>query len=262
MRRSVPDNRVLIGLAGICFFLGAWELAVVIAGADYQYLPAPSAIFLSYPTLFRERPVVFECLHTVWATLLGWVIAVAIGLLLGIPLGLSRLVRRYSLATIDFLRPLPGIAFVPPALLLFGFSTEMELAVIVLPATWPVLINTMGGLMNIPQRLHDVKSAFRLSRTAGALKVFLPAAAPAFLVGCRLSLTTSLVLAVIAEMIGNPEGLGYAIVREQQALQPTFMFGYILLIGLLGVIMNSLILRISKLLLPGQFRAREYGAVT
>ncbi len=256
----MPYNRVLVGIGGVCFFLGVWELAVSIAGGHYQYLPAPSAILLAFPKLLQERPVISECLHTVWATLLGWIIAVTLGLLLGIPLGLSRLARRYSLATVEFLRPLPGIAFVPPALILFGFSTEMELAVIVLPAMWPVLINTIGGLMNIPQRLHDVKSAFRLSKTAGALKIFLPAAAHSFLVGCRLSLTTSLVLAVIAEMIGNPDGLGYAIVREQQALQPTFMFGYILLIGFLGVVMNSLILRLSKLLLPGQFRARSHQA--
>lgn len=255
-------NRLFIGLAGVCLFFGVWQLAVSIGGSDYQYLPAPSAIFLDYPKLLHERPVISECLHTLSTTLLGWIIAVALGLLLGVPLGLSKLARRYSLATVELLRPLPGIAFVPAALLLFGFSTQMELAVIVMPAMWPVLTNTMGGLMNISQRLHDVKSAFHLSEMAGAFKIFLPAAAHAFLVGCRLSLTTSLILAVIAEMIGNPEGLGYAVVREQQALQPTFMFGYILLIGLLGVIMNSSILGLSKLVLPGQFRARGVQTVT
>lgn len=254
------SDRFLIKLGGICLFFGVWEAAVRLTGSSYQFVPAPSAIIAAYPELFHDRPVLSECAHTLQSTVVGWLIAVALGALLGVPLGLSSRARKYSLATVELLRPLPGIAFVPVALLLFGFATEMEVAVIVLPAMWPVLTNTMGGLMNIPQRLHDVKSAFHLSAWAGAIKIFLPAAGHAFLVGCRLSLAYSLILAIVSEMIGNPQGLGYAVVREQQAMQPEFMFGYILLIGLLGIILNSMTLGLSELLLPGLFKPRAHQA--
>src|SRR6516162_8868161 len=91
--------------------------------------------------------------------------------------------RRWSLATIEVLRPMPAIAFVPVALLLFGFSIEMELMVIILPSLWPVLINTMGGVTGVHARLADVSRTLQLSRIAMLCKVMLPAALPTILVG-------------------------------------------------------------------------------
>ena len=123
---------------------------------------------------------------------------------------------------------MPGIAFAPVALLLFGFSLQMELMVIILPALWPVLINTMGAVMGVHARLFEVGRTFRLSRTPRSLrKIMLPAALPGVLVGARLSLTLALVLAIVAEMVGNPAGLGYAVVREQQAMRPELVFAYV-----------------------------------
>jgi ABC-type nitrate/sulfonate/bicarbonate transport system permease component len=173
------------------------------------------------------------------SVLLGWAAATIVGVIFGLWLGSSASVRRYSLATIEVLRPMPGIAFVPVALLLFGFSLETELMVIILPALWPVLINTMGGVMAIHPRLFELGRTFRLRRATIMRKVLLPAAIPAILVGARISMSLALVLAVIAEMVGNPDGLGYAIVREQQALQPARMFANVAVIGVLGIVLNA-----------------------
>ena len=111
---------------------------------------------------------------------------------------------------------MPGIAFVPAALLLFGFSLKTELVVIVLPSIWPVLMNTMGGIAGVHHRLNEVGATLRFSFAARVRKILLPAAMPSVLVGLRLSLTLALVLAIVAEMIGNPTGLGYAIVRDNK----------------------------------------------
>ncbi len=241
------------GLGGILLFLLLWETAVRSGLLVYEYLPAPSAIAGSFSVLVTDRDVVGETIHTVGATLLGWSIAVAIGISLGALLGFSKIARDYGLATVELLRPIPAVALVPVAMLLFGFSIKTELLVIVVPTVWPVLVSTMRGIMAVPARLEDVARSLGLSRLDTVVKVFIPAAAAAVLVGCRLSMTTALVLAIVSEMIGNPQGIGYAVVREAQALQPELMFAYVLITGFLGVLLNAALVAASKLLLPGEF---------
>ena len=231
----------LPGLATIAVCVALWELAIRTGLLRYQYLPAPSAVAAGAGELVASGELADATLHTLLSVFLGWSMAVVLGVLLGLVLGSSPLLRRYTLATIEVLRPMPAIALIPVALLLFGFSIETELMVIVLPSLWPVLINTMGGMMGIHARLHDVGRTFRLSRAAIWRKLLLPAAAPAIVVGARISLTLALVLAVLAEMVGNPDGLGYAVVSQQQALRPDLMFAYVVVIGLLGIALNALL---------------------
>jgi ABC-type nitrate/sulfonate/bicarbonate transport system permease component len=150
------------------------------------------------------------------------------------------------MASVEILRPIPGIAFLPVALLLFGFSTRMELFVIILPVLWPILIGTMSGIMAVSNRLQDVGRTLRLTRYEILRKILLPAAAPTIFVAARISLTLALVLAVIAEMVGNPQGLGYAIVSAQQALRPDEMFAYIFIVGIFGVAINVLAMVASR----------------
>jgi ABC-type nitrate/sulfonate/bicarbonate transport system permease component len=155
---------------------------------------------------------------------------------------------------------MPGIAFAPVALLLFGFSLQMELMVIILPALWPVLINTMGAVLGVHARLFEVGRTFRLSQAEILRKIMLPAALPGVLVGARLSMTLALVLAIVAEMVGNPAGLGYAVVREQQAMRPELVFAYVVVIGALGVILNAALTGAVAVLFPAASgRLREAG---
>ena len=250
---------LLSGLGGIGLFLGLWQLITASGLIEYDFLPSPWAILGGLWAMLGDREFYDEALHTLAATLGGWVIAVVLGVGLGALLGSSATCRRYSLATVEVLRPLPAVAFVPLALLLFGFSLQMELLVIVAPALWPSLINTMEGFAGVPQRLSDVAASFRLSPIERLLRIDLPADAPSVLVGLRLSLSLALVMSVVAEMVGNPQGLGYGLVREQQALNPERMFGYVIVIGLVGVCLNAVLVMASGWILPGQFRRPQAG---
>jgi ABC-type nitrate/sulfonate/bicarbonate transport system permease component len=178
--------------------------------------------------------------------LIGWTAAAAIGIGLGLALGLSPLLRRWSLASFEVLRPLPAIAFLPLALLLFNFSLTTELVLMIYASVWPVFINTMGGVMGVTSRLYDVSRTLRLSRMQTLVKVIVPAAAPAIVTGCRLSMGLTLVMAIVAEMIANPHGLGYAVISELQAMQPQRMFAYVIFIGLLSIALNAGLLWVSR----------------
>ncbi len=239
-----------VGMGAIALVLLAWEAAVWSGAVAFDYLPAPSGIGLAFLELMLSGELLADALHTVAAALSGWAIALAAGIGAGLVLGFSARARRYSLASIEVLRPLPGIAFVPLAILLFGFSWQTELLVIVFPTLWPVLINTIGGATMVPPRLYEVAQTLQLSSAALARKVVLPAAAPMILVGARLGLGLALVMAIIAEMVGNPAGLGYAVVRESQAFQPERMFAYVLTTGMLGIGFNAALLAATRRWLP------------
>jgi len=238
------------GIAVFAILLAVWEIVVRSGIIAFEFFPAPSAVIVGARDLIADGVLLQDLLHTLVSIGLGWSIAMTIGVSLGLLLGFSPLVRRYLMASIEVLRPMPGIAFAPLGLLLFGLSLRTELVVTVLPTIWPVMINTMGGVANVPPRLTDVGRTFRLSRRQIVSQLLLPAAMPSIIVGARISLGLALVMAVVAEIVGNPAGLGYGIVREQQALHPEYMFAYIAVVGILGVILNAGVMALTTALWP------------
>jgi len=239
------------GLLTILILLGAWEVLVRTGILKFDYLPAPSGIFMAWGSLIVSGEMLAQTAHTIQSIAIGWTVAAAIGIALGLLLGLSPFVRRWSLASFELLRPLPAIAFLPLALLLFNFSLTTELVLMIYASIWPVLINTMGGVMSVTPRLYDVGRTLRLSRMQTLIKIIIPAAAPAIVTGCRLSMGLTLVMAIIAEMIANPHGLGYAVISQLQAMQPQRMFAYVLYIGLLSIGLNAALLWVSGHILRG-----------
>ncbi|MDB5824297.1 MAG: binding-protein-dependent transport system inner rane component [Herminiimonas sp.] len=245
------------GALAILLLLGAWQWTVQSGRVQFDYLPSPSAILLALWAVTLSGDLLKDTVHTLQATLLGWLIVCVIGITLGAALGYSKTLRNYTLASIELARPLPGVAFVPVALLLFGFSMRTELLVIAIPSLWPILINTMGGVLAIHPRLFDVARMLRFSRVQVFRKILIPAALPSIVVGCRLSLGLALVMAIIAEIVGNPEGLGYAVVREQQAMAPDRMFAYVFAIGILGVVFNAVLQALSRRFVPNPSLAQR-----
>lgn len=238
------------GLFTMFAFLALWEAAVRGGMLEFQYLPAPSAIGRGIGTVISSGELATSTLHTLRVTLLGWLLASVLGAGLGVLLGLSNTAWRYSMASIEVMRAIPPVTLVPVALLVFGFSVRMELTIILFVGAWPVLVNTIDGVRGVRSELLDVARMLRMAPAVRIRKIVLPAALPSIVVGLRLALSLSLVLAVVAEMIGNPSGLGNALVRSSQALQPEQMFAYVFTIGLLGVALNAGLQRLATRVQP------------
>ena len=240
----------LLGLGTRVVLAALWELLVRSGTLEFQFLPAPSAIAGRVGNLLTSGDLATNALHTLKVTWLGWLLAAAVGIGLGLLLGLSDTAWRYSMASIEVMRAIPPVSLVPLALLVFGFSIRMELTIIFFVSAWPVLVNAIDGVRGVRGELLDVARMLRMSSFMRIRKVVLPAAMPSIIVGLRLALSLSLVLAVIAEMLGNPNGLGNALTSAQQALQPEEMFAYVLAIGLLGIGLSSAFGAASNRLLP------------
>ena len=250
----MPDLRLRniewSGLATPALLLAVWEAFVRSGLASYQFFPAPSAIFAGGRQLASEGVLMEDLVHTLITIGVGWTAAMVIGVTSGLLLGFSSLARTYFLASVEVMRPIPGIAFAPVGLLLFGFSIQTELVIAFLPTLWPILVNTMGGVANVQPRLLDVGRTFRLSRSQIVLHLLLPAALPSIIVGARTGLGLALVMSIVAEIVGNPAGLGYAIIREQQAMNPNTMFACIFVVGFLGVALNSGVVALTNAIWP------------
>jgi ABC-type nitrate/sulfonate/bicarbonate transport system permease component len=247
----------VLGAAVIVAVGIAWEIVVRSQIINFEFLPAPSTVLVSGVDLLRSGEMLTQTLHTLRSVLIGWAVANVIGISLGLLLGFSAGVRRYVLASLEMLRPMPVVAFLPLALLLFNFSLTTELVLIIYAAVWPVLINTMGGIMATPVRLYDVGRTLRLSRARILWKVVLPAAAPAIMVGSRLSMGLALIIATIAEMLANPHGLGYAVISQLNAMQPQRMFAYVICIGIVAIALNGALIWLSRRMLRGHALARH-----
>jgi ABC-type nitrate/sulfonate/bicarbonate transport system permease component len=242
------------GLAFILVCIALWELYARTLGARFESIASASQTLQALLILWTEGKLAEQLLHTLGVSLIGWVVASVLGFAMGLALGVWRPLWTYSMASVEVLRSIPSISFVSIALLIFGFSLQTELVIVVYVSQWPVLLGTMGGIRSVPVGLLETARTFRLSRIATIFKVVIPAALPSIIVGFRLALTLSVSLAVVAEMVGNPMGLGFGILFAQQAVQPAQAFAYLVVIGLLGWGLNLVFVTVAGRLFGGYGR--------
>ena len=237
--------------------LAVWEIADHFGFISFDFLPRPSSIIVAADEQLVGNQLLPAIGHTVGIALLGRVFGSVVGIAPGCLLGVNRTAWTYGMATVDVVRSLPSIVLLPIALLLFGFSIEQELFLILWGTIWPVLVTTVEGVRATPRPLLEAGATLRLPRADSIRKIVLPSALPPIFVGLRLGLIHSFILAIAAEMLGNPSGMGYALVRAQEALQPGDMFVYLLAVGFLGILFNAMFLLASRILFRGHAARSE-----
>ena len=174
---------------------------------------------------------------------LGLLLVALLGLVLGLILGLSQRAGHMSFLTIEVLRPIPSVALIPLAMLVFGFGVRMELSVVAFATFWPMLILTQAAARQVEPRLLEVSAALGLSAWQRTQWIVLPAMIPRLFVALRLGVAVALVVAVTVEIAANPHGMGYAMMIAQQSMEPARMLAWLFWIGVVGMLINVLTLR-------------------
>lgn len=239
------------GWAALVFLLCLWELGARAAPGLQLYVPPISRVLAALGPLLREGTVLKHLAVTVGRFLEGYLLAAALGVLLGIVLGYFRLAHSFVAALIEFLRPMPSVAIIPVAILALGIGDAMIVAVTVYAALWPILINTIDGVRRIENILIDTGRTFGLRRRRILWRIILPAASPYIVTGLRIGLSIALILVTTAEMIAGSKGLGFFILDEERSMHSAAMYGGILLVAALGYLLN-------RLLLALEFRAMRW----
>ncbi|WP_196807444.1 ABC transporter permease [Candidatus Solirubrobacter pratensis] len=176
----------------------------------------------------------------VGSTLEGWALglAVAAALPLGIIIGSSRLLYRSVRAVVEFLRPIPSVALIPLAILVYGSGLESTVFLAAFASFWQLIVQVLYGVQDVDPVATDTARSFGFSRAQRLLRVTLPSSVPYIATGLRIASAVSLILTVTAELVIGSSGLGRAITEARSGGDVQLMYALIITTGVLGLILN------------------------
>lgn len=228
-----------VGLAGVLVVLVALELVARFEVLPPRWFPPVTEVFGALLELLPTRELWVE----VGRTLQGWAIGLAIAAGLAIPLGLLigsvEPVYRACRAVIEFLRPIPSVALLPAAVLLFGLGTTMKVFLAAFAAFWPILFQAIYGVQDVNPGVTETARAYGLGPLARFVRVVLPSTLAYVATGLRISSAIALILVVTAELVMGAAGLGRAIAVAQTAAQVPTMYALIAVTGTLGWLLST-----------------------
>jgi NitT/TauT family transport system permease protein len=239
-------RRLLRGAIIPASFLIIWEGSSRAGLLTLESLSRPSDILIAGYAALRDGSLLLATLQTCETALLGLAIAAAAGISVGTILGLLPTAERVAGPTIEALRPIPAIAFMPLALMMFGFGVRLEASIVAYACVWPILIVTIAAVRAVEGRLLEVAAVLQMPVWQRMLKIVLPAAFARINVGLRVAAAISLVVAVTVEIVLNPRGLGYQLILAQQALQVGLMWAQIVWLCVLGFVLNLVLSHLGR----------------
>jgi sulfonate transport system permease protein len=211
-----------------------WELAVRAGLAQGRLVPPPSVIFDTFLELARAGELQRHVLVTSGRVAAGFGIGVAAGTLIGAITGYSVLTRRLLDPTLQALRAIPSIAWVPIFVLWFGIFETSKITLISVGVFFPVYLGVMGAIASVDRKLVEVGRVFRLSPAAMVRRILLPAVLPAYVLALRSGLGLGWMFVVAAELLGASEGLGYLLIDGQQLGKPAQIVAAIVAFAIIG----------------------------
>jgi len=221
----------------------AWHLAVILTGTTI--FPSPIAVLKG----LRDLPhLVAYTRDSLFRVACGYAAAVLLGIPIGLALGWWSSLARAVNPLIQMLRPISPLAWMPLAVIWFGVSNLAPIFLIFLASFFPVVVATMNGVRNVPPMYVQAGRNFGLSTAALMTRVIFPAVLPRILVGLRIAFGVAWLVLVAAEMIAVDSGLGYLIIDARNAgKRYDLVIGGMLMIGLIGLALDTLIRRTERL---------------
>lgn len=229
------------------FLIIIWELAVRLAGLDSHVLPGPSQVFLSMIELIKDGSIFKHTVASLFRVTVGFYLAAAFGIPIGIILGRSQLAALLFSPIINFLRPISPLAWIPLAMLWFGIGDKPAVFLIFLASFFPIVVATMVAVQSINPTYFHVAANFNFSRMEVLQKIVIPAIIPAIITALRLTVTIAWIVVVAAEMIAVQSGLGYLILDARNGLRLDQVMNGMIVIGLIGILLDSIMRRLGQI---------------
>lgn len=246
-RRRTESGLLRLGL-GLAFPVGLavlWEIAVRAGLSDGRLVPPPSRIFAEFEELARAGELQRHVVATLLRVVVGFGLGTVAGTLLGALAGYSALARRLLDPTLQGLRAVPSIAWIPLFILWLGIFETSKVALIAVGVFFPVYLGVMGAILSVDRKIVEVGRVFRLSGPAMVRRILLPAVLPAYVVSLRAGLGLGWMFVIAAEFMGASEGLGYLLIDGQQLGKPAEIVAAILAFAVLGKISDALLAAVA-----------------
>lgn len=239
-------NQVIQKTLLILIFLAAWQILPSMHIIDPAFLPPASEVADALVNTIKSGELLMNILISLQRSVLGFGLAMAIGIPMGIFMGWYKLFESFVDPILQLLRNMSALALYPVFILFLGLGEESKVAVIFIAAFWPILLNTIAGVKNVDPMLIKAARSMAVSNFAIFRKVVLPYSVPSIASGIRLSASISLVLLVAAEMIGAKSGLGFMIINSQYNFMIPEMYAAIVTLAILGLFLNYILVWLEK----------------
>jgi ABC-type nitrate/sulfonate/bicarbonate transport system permease component len=239
--RTLPIGRWAQAWAGVLGILVLLEIVVRVGIIPARYFPPMTTTFAALAEQLGEGSFWTAVLQTLQGWALGLGIAAIIAIPLGMLIGSNQIVYHGLRPVIEFLRPIPSVALIPLAILIYGTGTQSKVFLAAFASTWPLLIQAVYGVRDLDPVQRETALSYRIPLRDRLLKVSLPAAIPYIATGLRISSATALVLVVTAELVIGAPGLGRAINTARAGGVPDLMYALTIATGLLGWALNSVL---------------------
>lgn len=233
--------RPLLGLVLPVGLAVIWEVIVRLGLSDGRLVPPPSRIYQEFAELAQSGELLRHVSATLLRVALGFGFGTAAGTLLGAIAGYSALVRRLIDPSLQGLRAVPSIAWIPLFILWLGIFETSKIALIAVGVFFPIYLGVMGAVLSVDRKIVEVGRIFRLSGAAMVRRILLPAVLPAYVVSIRAGLGLGWMFVIAAEFMGASEGLGYLLIDGQQLGKPAEIVAAILAFAVLGKATDAIV---------------------
>ncbi|MFY8040069.1 MAG: ABC transporter permease [Bosea sp. (in: a-proteobacteria)] len=234
-----------------------WEASVRLGFSNGRLMPPPSRIGATLWDLAQTGELASHAAATLWRVAAGFGLGAAAGTVLGAVSGASPMMRRIMDPTLQALRAIPSIAWVPLFILWLGIFEASKVALIAVGVFFPVYLGVAAALSGVDRKIIEVGRVFRLSRLQMIRRVTLPAILPAWITALRTGLGLGFMFVVAAEFMGASEGLGYLLVDGQQLGRPDRILAAIIAFAVLGKLADGLLVVVTRPLLTWQDVGRD-----
>jgi NitT/TauT family transport system permease protein len=225
-----------------------WEAACRAFGIRSFILPRPSDIFAD---LVRAPRYMFvNAVYTLTSTLIGFVLAVVLGVVMAIGIVQSVLLERTLYTWLVILNSVPKVALAPVFVMWLGVGIQPKIAIAVMIAIFSIVIDTVLGLRSVDPDMLNLAKAARASRLQVLLKIQLPNALPSMFAGMKVGISFALVGAIVGEFVAGEVGLGTIILQAQGSFDTAQAFAAIVVLGLMGTALFYAVELIERLVLP------------
>lgn len=250
-RKMSKENRIwnIVSWVSLIVVIALWQTAATHGKINTSILPKPTWIVEKFTTMIEDGSLAKYTLVSLKRVFCGYVLGGGIGLILGFLIGLSKRLERFMNLYIGILRPIPPIAWIPFLIMALGIGETSKITVIAIGSFWPLLLNTIEGVHAADKSLLELGSVLEKDKKTIIFKIILPSAIPSIFTGARLGISRSWSCVVTAEMIAASAGVGYLIQYARELSQPAMMFVGVVVIGLIGLLIDVLMMAIQKNLL-------------
>ncbi|MGW0837646.1 ABC transporter permease [Streptomyces prunicolor] len=227
-----------LGAAGLAAFLALGEVVPRVGIVKEAYFPPTSRIASAFWDEMKDGAFWSALGDTLTGWALGLAIAVGAGIVAGVLLSVVPYLREATASTVEFLRPIPSVALIPLAVLLYGTELKSVLLLVVYASFWQILIQVLYGVQDVDPVAEETARSYGLGTWARVRHVLWPSALPYVMTGVRLAAAVALILTITAELVIGAPGLGATIMVAQSSQAVPEMYALIVVTGLLGLLIN------------------------